>query len=348
MTARLKNIDGRRYLTPAVHLLIIGLIFILPEALMRMAFPWRGPSMPWIVYAKTGLMIAAFYINYFFIIPATLLHSRHRWRFVLLNLALIAIFSVASYLLSSIGWHHKHHHDINSAIISATFLIREAVTLVLTLSLAVVLRLSGRWVELERRQQQLISASRESELESLRAQLNPHFLFNTLNSIYALILIDPDKARNAVHRLSSLLRYVVYENPDEVPLEREVDFVDSYVDLMRLRMGSRPVTFKAEGDLSSATIAPLVFVTLVENAFKHGNTADTSLPIHIGVEARPDAIICRTFNHYDRAARRQSPAAGVGLANLKRRLELLYGTDATLDIDFRNDESHVELIIRKP
>lgn len=341
--------DGRKWLTPAVHLLVIGILFILPEALMRMAFPGRGSSMPWMMYAKSGIMIAVFYINYFVVIPRMLLRGHRWWQFVAINLVIIAAFSVLAYYLSRIGWSPRHKYrdaDTWQQIVAATsFLLRDAVTLILTVSLAVVIKLSGRWVDLERRQQKLLAARRESELENLRAQLNPHFLFNTLNSIYALILIDPDKARNAVHQLSALLRYIVYENPDRVPLSREVDFVRSYVELMQMRMPARPVSLTVEGVDSSLSVTPLVFVTLVENAFKHGNTPDASLPIDISVVAGSDGVVCRTVNHFDPAARTDRGHSGVGLANLRRRLELIYGRDASLSIRFDGDVCNVELKI---
>jgi len=327
------KIDSRRLLTPAVHLLFISIIFVVPEVLMRMAFPWRGPSVPWVVYAKSGVMLAVFYTNFFLLIPKCLI-SRHRWwHFIAWNLLLIVAASLFTHWFSMLSFSdrpRRHEPDQwQQMMAAASFLLRDAGMMLLTSSLAVVLRLSGRWVELERRQRELIASQRESELENLRARLNPHFLFNTLNSIYALIAVSPDEAQKAVHELSGLLRYVVYENPERVPVEHEVEFVKNYVELMRLRMGDRPVSLDI--DISGTPqIAPLSFVTLVENAFKHGNTVDRSKPISIRIFANDECITCSTENHVDADARPDPGAKGVGLANLRRRLELIYGAYATL------------------
>lgn len=340
----MKKYDARKLLTAAVHLLVIGILFILPDVLMKMAFPGRGGGMPWIVYAKSGVFIAVFYLNYLLIIPHVLVSRRSWWKFIGINILVIIAATLLQYYLTQIGWEHRprfrrHQPDAWQLMMaSASQILRDAVMLLLTISLAVVIRLSGRWIELERRQQQLVAARRESELENLRSQLNPHFLFNTLNSIYALIAIDPDKASLAVHELSSLLRYLVYENPDSVPLRHEVQFVANYVDLMRLRLGDRPVNLSVDIDRApAAQIAPLLLVTLVENAFKHGNTADASLPVDITISATPKAITCITRNYTDNPPDTRGPGAGIGLANLRRRLELLYGTAASLSLRCKPD-----------
>lgn len=340
MAENTRHFNSRRLLTPAVHILFIGMIFILPELLMRVAFPWRGP-MPWTVYAKSGIMIAVFYINYFWVIPKTLGRGNRWIIFILYNLLLIAVAEALMYWVTSLGhhgWMYRKHEPsaMQIMVASASFILRDVTMLLLTVSLATVMRLSDKWIELERSRQKLRAAQRESELENLRSQLNPHFLFNTLNTIYALIAISPDEAQKAVHELSSLLRYVVYENPDKVPVKLETDFVSNYVDLMRLRMGDRPVQLTVDEN-STAEMPPLLFVTLVENAFKHGNTADTSLPIKIEIKAEDGRIECTTENSVDAVSDTTPAKSGVGLANLRRRLELIYGDDARLDMNVGND-----------
>lgn len=341
----MKRYDAGRLLTVAVHIIVIGILLFLPDMLMRMAFPGRG-SMPWVVYAKSGVMAGVFYLNYLLIIPQVLIKRRSWWKFIAINIVLIIAATALLYYLSQAGWQHRprfrrHQPDAWQLMMAwASQMLRDAVMLLLTISLAVGIRLSGRWLELERRQQQMVAARRESELESLRSQLNPHFLFNTLNSIYALIAINPDKAAQAVHELSGLLRYLVYENPEMVPLAHEVRFVDNYVDLMRLRLGSRPVSLVIDiAADTDAQIAPLLFVTLVENAFKHGNTADTSRPIDITITATAQAITCTTVNYTDRPADSRAADSGIGLSNLRRRLELLYGSHASLTLRYGDDRS---------
>ena len=329
--------DGRRLLSPAVHLLFIGIIFFLPEVLMRIAFSWQG-NMPWTVYAKSGVMVAVFYLNYFLIIPRTIGKGNHWWRFIAVNILLVILAALVMYQINKLGWHHHgrgrrhlNQDEWHQLLAAASFILRDATSLVLIVSLAALLRLSDKWIDIERRQRALHASQRESELENLRSQLNPHFLFNTLNSIYALIAVSPDEAQKAVHELSGLLRYVVYENPDKVPVGREIDFVKNYVELMRLRMGSRPVVLKVDQQADPA-VAPLLFVTLVENAFKHGNTACPSDPIEISIVADGSHVVCSTVNHFDASTCKDRGVGGVGLNNLRRRLELLYGKDAELSM----------------
>lgn len=118
----------------------------------------------------------------------------------------------------------------------------------------------------------------EAELKNLKNQLNPHFLFNTLNNIYSLIAISPERAQSAVLELSKLLRYVLYENTQPyVPMEKELEFNHNYIELMRLRL-ARHVQVDVNiptGLCRGYKIAPLLFITLIENAFKHGTSAST-------------------------------------------------------------------------
>lgn len=336
MTAPTTHRNPRRLMTVLAHVIFIIIICILPEVLMRMAWPGKSDGLPWGVYAKSGVMVLLFYINYFIIIPHTLIRNRRWVNFIGWNLLLITAATVLMYYIGEWGWprrgpRHRHAPDqLHLMIASASFMLRDAITLVLTAALSVAIRLSGRWIELERRQEQMQASRRESELEQLRSQLNPHFLFNTLNSIYALIDISPAEAQAAVHELSQLLRYVVYENPEQVALSREIEFLHNYISLMRLRMGARPVNLTVDTDDGTAQVAPLLFVTLVENAFKHGNTPDRTRPIDISVTLRGNTLTCRTSNYIDPTTRRDRGHIGVGLANLRRRLELLYGHRASL------------------
>lgn len=337
MESGAKGLDRKRLITVLTHVIFIVILCVLPEVLLRMS--WTSPKgfMPWGVYAKSGVMLAVFYLNYFVFIPRALSRS-HRWlRFIAWNLLVIAAGTLLMYFIAKWGWapggkRMRHAPDEwHRMIASASFMLRDAVMLLLTASLAVTIKLSGLWRALERRGEQLAAMRRESELEGLRSQLNPHFLFNTLNSIYALIAISPPEAQKAVHELSQLLRHVVYDNPERVALGREIDFLDNYISLMRLRLGSRPVDFRADISDSARPVAPLLFMTLVENAFKHGAGSPADRPVRIAVTERGGVLTCTTFNHFVRSADAdRDGAGGVGLANLRRRLELIYGRRASL------------------
>lgn len=168
----------------------------------------------------------------------------------------------------------------------------------------------------------------EAELKNLKSQLNPHFLFNTLNNIYALIAISQEKSQEAVMELSKMLRYVLYEaDAKEVPLRKEIVFINNYIDLMRLRLSNKTeiTTDININENPNATVAPLLFISLIENAFKHGISSQHDSFIHFSLQTTTDnQIICRVENSYFPKTTEDKSGSGIGTENTKRRLELLY------------------------
>ncbi len=313
----------RRAVGMLTHIIFIVIICILPEMLMRMSFPHRYGGMPWWWYVKSAIMVGVFYINYFLIFDNTLMRRRRWWTFFVWNILLILAASLLMHYMwqLGVGSHRAPRHGATLSqwqqlLATSSFIMRDSVMLILIVSLSVAVKMSTRWLDLEHRQQQLIASQRESELENLRSQLNPHFLFNTLNSIYALIEISPREAQQAIHELSKMLRYVVYDNPEKVELTREIDFIENYIALMRLRMGNRPIEVEISNTApATATIAPLLSVALIENAFKHGNTSEPTNPIKISIAADDQKIDFRTENSVD-ASLHLDGNSGVGLSNL--------------------------------
>ena len=163
------------------------------------------------------------------------------------------------------------------------------------------------------------------ELENLKSQLNPHFLFNTLNNIYALIAINQDKAQDAVHRLSKMLRYMLYADKKEVALEEELQFLRNFIELMKLRLNSsnRLTVHFPENGTEGLTIAPLLLITLVENAFKHGISGSKPSEIKINVTINGNIITLYVENSlFPKPDDKTS--SGIGITNMQRRLALLY------------------------
>lgn len=340
------SFSRRKLLTPLAHFLFIIILFVLPELVMAIAMPHKyGINFYPGFYVKTLIYIAAFYLNYLLLVDRTLGRSdgnRRIINFLLWNLLIIAAGLLLSYLLSvwtapptpSPRRRHMPPEFGPRFFKQATFLVRDGVMLILTIGLAVALRLSTKWKDIERRHQEIVAEQRTIELTNLKSQLNPHFLFNTLNTIYALVDIEPDNAKKAVHRLSALLRYMLYEDVTAVPLRREVDFIEDYVSLMRLRISGRDIN--VEIDLAGnddAEVPPLLFIPLIENAFKYGTSVEDDTPITISIKVIDNNIVCTTCNsfahqpsHYDD----EHKASGIGLANLRRRLLLIYGNKASL------------------
>ena len=189
----------------------------------------------------------------------------------------------------------------------------------------------------------------EAELEWLKNQLNPHFLFNTLNNISSLVQIDADKAQDAIAQLSDLLRYAMYETRHEtVPLQGEVEFMRNYISLMQLRCSDKTEVVSQFSILNSQLeIAPLLFISLIENAFKHGVSSSRPSKIDISLAQQGDQLIftCDNTNYPKDDADRSG--SGIGLENTRRRLDLMYKDRYTWEQSLENDIYHSKVIISK-
>lgn len=162
------------------------------------------------------------------------------------------------------------------------------------------------------------------ELAYLKSQLNPHFLFNSMNNLYGLALTEPDRTPDAILKLAELMRYMLYEsNETHVALTREVDYLHSYIALEKLRHeGEVHVEFTVEGPVSGREIAPLLLISFVENAFKHGNVHNPAQPIRLHLTAGPADLTFTAHNQI--VPKNKDQVGGVGLASVRRRLALLY------------------------
>jgi len=307
---------------------------------------------PWGIYAKSLVFVAVFYINYYFVIDRWTGRNSSLSRFIAYNLTLIAIALILNYLIMTFGF-DKYHGDMadplgdrRSLSKTISFLSRDMAMTILTIGLSVALKLSDRWQRLERRQQMLASAHREQELMQLKSQLNPHFLFNSLNTIYALIAISPTQAQDAVHTLSRLLRYALYDSSGTVSLKQEIDFLNDYIRLMALRLGNRPeltVSLDA-GEHEESNIPAMLFISIVENVFKHGNTGRADEMFHISLTTEGNTLRFVTKNRFDPLCEKND-ASGIGIPNIRRRLRLIYGDRATLSCNAEGDIYTVEMTL---
>ncbi|HQW27455.1 MAG TPA: histidine kinase, partial [Saprospiraceae bacterium] len=188
----------------------------------------------------------------------------------------------------------------------------------------------------------------QSEIKFLKSQINPHFLFNTLNSLYALTLKKSDKAPEIVIKLSEMMRYMLYEsNERRVPLQKEVNYIQNYLALEALRQsGHADIRFNVEGQITDQTIAPLIFIPFLENSFKHGlNHQISDGYVHVTMKVLDNKLLLRILN--SKPAQLPVPSektsGGIGLANVQRRLNLLYPNQYKLDIEDSDKEHIVEL-----
>lgn len=174
------------------------------------------------------------------------------------------------------------------------------------------------------RRQEMEAEKNKAELALYKAQINPHFLFNTLNTLYALVLSGSDKTESAFVKFSDILRYMYAQSGSELtPAGLELDYIRQYVDLQRLRLNRHTqVELKLETDNRQRLIPPMILITFVENAFKYGTSSDTDCCIRIDISLKNDILRLTTDNVVMR--RRTDGQKGIGMANCLRRLELLY------------------------
>ena len=207
------------------------------------------------------------------------------------------------------------------------FIMRDVFSMILTVGLSAAIKMSGRWGQMDAARREAEKSRTEAELKNLRNQLNPHFLLNTLNNIYALIAFDADKAQAAVQELSRLLRHVLYDNQQNfVTLDKEMDFIRNYIELMRIRLASN-VIVETQFDVnpnSRTEIAPLIFISLIENAFKHGISPTEPSFIRIRFSESPGEVRCEITNSFHPKNQTDKSGSGIGLEQVRKRLELTY------------------------
>jgi LytS/YehU family sensor histidine kinase len=179
----------------------------------------------------------------------------------------------------------------------------------------------------------LITQNRDSELALLRAQINPHFLFNTLNNIYYLANKKSNQAGQAVMRLSEMMRYMINEsNSDKVPLEKEIAYIQGFIDLQKLRIkDGNVIDLSINGKVRGLLIAPMLLISFVENAFKYGVQNEVSKGVEIKLDIHFKTLTFKISNYYN--PNQHVEGGGFGLKNVKRRLELIYPNTFDLQIE---------------
>lgn len=213
-------------------------------------------------------------------------------------------------------------------------------TIFIVSCIATVVKIITDWLRQLKEKQELEKQTMQSELRFLKSQINPHFLFNTLNSLYALTLKKSDLAPDIVLKLSEMMRYMLYEcNEKRVLLSKEISYLQNYIDLERLRQGQQiRINFQVNGEIGEQTIAPLIFIPFLENSFKHGlmNTLekDSFVNIQIDVQGRQLHFFIENSKPRQRPIRDPNrPSGGIGLANVHRRLNLVYPNRYDLKIN---------------
>lgn len=270
-----------------------------------------------------GLLIniLIFYFNWYVLIPKYLARNR-----ILLYIAavLTTLLSIAAIRAPLDFYVFREYNREMSTLYTSERMMQYIMGGLVLVFISSALKVTGNYIRNERRNKELETQKLTAELAFLKSQVNPHFLFNTLNNIYSLAYKQHPETPDAIMKLSLLMRYMLYESNDTlVSLEKEVDHIRNFIDLQKLRLREQTgIKLNIQGELEGKQIAPMLLMTLVENAFKHGLVSKNEIGIILNLVVQDDFLLFSTINNTSQHKKRQF--GGIGLENLKRRLNLLY------------------------
>ncbi len=326
-------VKSRAYITILLHILLWTLFaFIL---LFYQPLTWNI-NLPFQFWIKQSyilvLLVMIFYLNSRVLVPQLLMKNRNLG-FIAVILALLLVLgplvkAADDYLqlpelmdkaFRTLGIPRTHRRDkLDLFLIMMTLMI---------LGISTSVTLIQKWQADKQLRESLEKEKIGSELSFLKAQINPHFFFNTLNNIYALTHVDVENSRRALHKLSRMMRYLLYDTQAGItPLSKEVSFIADYIELMKLRLNdTTKVTFEGPLLNHDINIAPMLFLPYIENAFKHGVSSVEPSVIAIELSLEDKFLEMKVSNTiFNENTGIADNYGGIGLSNTKRRLDLLY------------------------
>ena len=310
----MKKIQGKDIWLFVVQVILLSLIVLSPGLINY--FTTHDPALSWgaLVVSAYWLMpmVIVYLVNFYVLVPL-FYFCRRLWLFICLNILLVLACNYR-FLTTDISTIPDYYQTGFSSFLMISLLL---------CLMAIGFALSIRYVmrRQERKQKEV-----EAELAWLKNQINPHFLFNTLNNISSLAQIDGDETQQAIMQLSDLLRYALYEtNKPRVAIGGEVDFMRNYIELMKLRCNEM-TTVNSHFSIhnSQLEVAPLLFISLIENAFKHGMNSNAPACINISLTEDDGRLCFVCDNTNNPKPNKDRSGSGIGLENTRRRLDLLY------------------------
>lgn len=316
------------YISILVHVLLWALLgFVL---ITYTPLTW-GVTLPGEFWIKQifhyAVLVTLFYVNTQVITPRLLL-KHNTLAFIIVNLVIILVTMLVNRWVNEwlhlpelidkvLGIHKRHNGDIDVFMLLTILLV-----LGISTSITAIQSRQKDLLAHQQLQQQQVS----SELSFLKAQIHPHFFFNTLNNIYSLTFIDIEASRQALHKLSWMMRYLLYETQNDTTLlSNEIRFAKDYIELMRLRLNKNiTLHFEEPAELNDTTIAPMLLLPFIENAFKHGISTKEQGHISIVITQHGMHLTVHIENNVFEKTNEQIDDGGIGLTNTRRRLNLLY------------------------
>jgi hypothetical protein len=321
------------HITVWVGFIVIPLL-VIPSAMELLS---TDTNFVFLYFSASFLSIVLFYFNYFFAIPKFFFTKKYLRHFLLLAVAIFISILVLRFCfnLLDIEMNSFEERTKYRSLVGA-FIPK----LIIVLIASYGIRIFWKYKELQ-------NEKMKSELQFLKAQINPHFLFNTLNTLYGLASIKSNKTASGIKELSSIMRYVTTEaNEEKVPLEREIQYIKSYIDLQKLRLTENTkVNFRQSGDFSNKVIAPLILITFIENSFKYGVSTERQSIIDVDIQMENEVLKFEIQNTKALKVETQVTKSEIGLNNTLKRLELIYNGLYDLAINEDKDKYHVLLKI---
>jgi two-component system, LytTR family, sensor histidine kinase AlgZ len=314
----------------------------------QITFPRRGEEVNYsraFFDASTHvLMMAALsYLNYFYLLPRFLIHKnllKYLFEFIVPFSVIVTLHILLKrHIYVDLG-------ESKRFLYGSKFILQHATTTLFIAIFVGMLKFAEDWLELETKRKELENEKLTAELTFLKAQINPHFLFNTLNNLYYLAFTNSPNTTEVIAKLSQMMRYMIYDsNHEKVILSKEIEYIENYISLEKLRLNNQiPITLKVEGDANQVKIVPLILITFLENAFKHGvsnNSKDAYISINLLIQNKE--LIYTVEN--SKLEKNNHEKSGIGLQNVKRRLDLSYHQKCHLEVTDTEKEYKIVLTL---
>jgi len=347
---------NKKLLISTVHIAAWACFFLLPI----LFFPRpKDPNYQlnegfiWMYVCMDIFLVAFYYTNTQVLIPRLLTQKKWFW-YILAVITCLILFSLIPRLFEEMiredmperfkAHKPRRHRSFFPYPFNGTTAV-----FFLVFTVSTCIKVIQQWLHTEKRNEEVEKEKLVTELSFLKSQINPHFLFNTLNNIYSLALVKSDATAGTVLKLSSIMRYVLNETKhDWVPLEKEIEFINHFIDLQKVRLTDKmTVQFNVTGNVEGQQIAPLILMPLVENAFKYGVSTKEQSAIIINVNVHDKGINFSVKNRVHRAENNLHDNTSIGLQNTRRRLELLYPEKHSLEVKEEGNEFIVNLSLSK-
>ena len=332
--------------TIVTHALLWILLLVIPyistDQLINALDPSSDETYPLLCLALSTVLIIIFYFNYFFLIPKFLLTKQYWLYFSFLLLAIVTVFVLSGLIFLSSGFHRGALPNPNPAI-EKIFPVIIINALLLWLLFIVSSILWTAYNRLKQTESEKLSA----QIISLKSQINPHFLFNTLNNIYATAIDTSPKTADMVDKLSEMMRYTMKDTQqDFVLLEDEINYISNFIELQKLRLDrSVKLEYHILENIPVLHIAPMLLIPFVENAFKHGVNSEQKSHINIEISMDRTEFQLSVVNNKVAVQRDIVERSGLGIENTRHRLNLIYPSKHLLVINDTDKEFSVSLYI---